>query len=497
MLTKELLEVRKHKPDISPRYREIEEYRDVAAEVVEAYRPGRTRGEIEEAVSALETHDTFKLVRGLSKLLERRATFEQEAAVPPATLREAAFERGYVTSEAERERVLEEVAADFDMPPHEADRMLWADRAANEVLREPPEIDPGELLRQYNLSLTQTLLFDAVELSFTVSDNYQEIFGRMSYLGLMYTVDPDLTVTVTGPAALFKHTRKYGTELAKLLPSIIKAEEWTVRAEVETEVSGETRLYEFEVTDEESHLFPERTAAESFDSEVERDFATRIDSLADGWTVTREPTILRANERVMIPDFGFERNGHELYLEVIGFWTPAYLAEKIEKVRAVETEVPLLLAVDRSLDCSEQDFEGADQVFFYDERIPVKPVLSRLEEIDERIIAEDLDALKGETVSVPDAPVDVTERAHELGVAPQAIKRYLEGRDGVVSDGTYLPPAVLEELRAEIDALENPVLSDVNPILDDYGVGQDVLGSIGYHVQYTSLDQDEATLTRE
>jgi predicted nuclease of restriction endonuclease-like RecB superfamily len=497
MLTKELLEVRKYRPNINPVYREIDEYRDVTAQVIEAYQPDRTRGDIEEAVSDLETHDTFKLVRGLSKLLDRRSTFERDAPVSPTRLRAAAFQRGYVTNTAEREAVLQELADAFDLTREEVESGLWSDREENEILVEAADVAPTDLLKQYNLSLTQTLLFDALELEFTASENFQRIFGLIKYLGLMYTVDEDLTVTVTGPAALLKKTRKYGTTLAKLVPSIMRADEWELSAQVETEVSNERRVYEFSLDSDQADLFPESALEESYDSDVERDFAARIEALADGWTITREPTILRANDHVMIPDFGFERDGHEFYLEVVGFWTPEYLEEKIEKVRAVENEQPLVLAVNEQLNCTKEDFEEADEVFFYDQQIPVKPVVKRLKAIEAEIVATDLDTLGDRSLTVDDEPIAIDEIATIHDVETAAVEQYLsQNRHGIVSSGTYLPEAAFEELTEKIDELEGRKLSDINPVLAEYGVGQDVLEKLGYTVHYVSLDQDEATIAK-
>lgn len=507
MLTKKLLEVTKRKPNIEPQYRDIDEYRPAAEQVIAAYDPGRTRGEIEAAVADLETHDTFKLVRGLSKLLDRRSTFEQQAPMPPAELRAAVFERGFVTDEDERQAVVAQVANEHDLTPAEVEDGLWADREDEQVLVSTPDIDPPELLRQYNLSLTQTLLFDALELEFTASGNYQEIFGLLKHLGLMYQVDEDLTVTVTGPAALFKQTRKYGTTMAKLLPSIMKADEWHVSAQVETEVSDETRIYEFSVDDSQAALFPAQTSVDSFDSEVERDFATRIDSLAEGWTVEREPTILRAGNRVMIPDFSFERDRGQpadepaFYLEVVGFWTPEYLEEKLAKVDVVESEHPIMLAVDESLNCTSETFEAAnvDQVFFYDDTIPVKPVLARLHAIEDRRVYDDLQRLNEIEVST-DSVTEIDELAERHQVEPAAIRQRLaenEEYPGIISNGRYVPEAVLATIREEIDAVESPMLADVTPILDRYGVAQTIVEEIGYTVQYTSLDQEEAAVRKD
>ncbi|MFB6253900.1 MAG: DUF790 family protein [Halobacteriaceae archaeon] len=513
MLTKELLEVTKRKPNIHPNYRDIDEYRQVAKQVIEVYEPGKTRGEIEDEIAGLETHDTFKFVRGMSKLLDRRSTFEMQAPISPANLRAAVFDRGFVTDEDERDEVVSQVANEFDLTSAEIEEGLWADRDENETLVSTPDIDPDELLKQYNLSLTQTLLFDAVELEFTASGNYQEIFGLLKYLGLMYYVDEDLSVTVTGPASLFKKTRKYGTTLAKLLPSIMKAEDWSISAQIETEVSDETRIYEFSVDDSQEALFPKRTTVESFDSEVERDFATRIDSLAEGWTVKREPTILRAGNRVMIPDFSFERDYGEkqnadddqaaFYLEVVGFWTPEYLEEKLAKVREVEAEKPVILAVNQELNCTAADFEetNVDQVFFYEDTIPVKPVLSRLNAIKEDQVEKDRQKLERDPIEVPtDSVTNIDKLARQQQVEPDAIRRWLKDNDeyqGVISNDKYVPKAILTTIREEIEALDSPMLDDVSPILAQYGVAQNILEEIGFTIQYTSLDQEELAVRKD
>ena len=500
MLPKDLLDVKKRKPTIRPRFRELEEYRAVAADVIAIYEQaeaaGDRRGEVDDAVAALETHETFKLIRGLSTLLDRRARFEAAVPLPPPTLREAAFERGFVTSEDERQDVIRELAAEFDLTTDAIDRGLWADREEHEILTSAPAVTPEELLRAYNLSLAQTLLFDAVELEFTVSDNYQEIFGLVKYLGLMYTVDAELAVTVTGPASLFKRTRKYGTSLAKLVPAIMKADEWHITAQVETEVSGETRIYQFDLDADEEHRFPDHEADERFDSEVERDFATRIDTLADGWTVIREPTILRAGTRVMIPDFSFERDrgaGHPaFYLEVVGFWTPDYLEEKLEKVRSLESDYPVMLAVNESLNCTDEDFADAnvDEVFYYDDAIPVKPVLSRLTEIDERHVRTDLEHVALEDLTLPtDETIAIDTIAERHDAEPEAIRRLLAERaSGVISNDRYVPAAVLASVTAEVEAMEDPTVADVTPLLEEHGLAVTALEECGFTVEYTSLN---------
>jgi len=533
MLTKDLLEVTKRKPNIKPKFREPEEYRGLAKEVVDRYEVGKKKKEIEKDVSKLESHGTFKLVRGLSKLLERRAEFEMDSPVKPKKLRESVYREGYVTDEEERKEVIKSVAESYGLSVDEVEKYLWADREEEMVLqsmsnlvgegvekekekeKEKEEgeieigIDPVRLIREYNLSLAQTLLFDAVELEFSVSENFQQIFRMIKYLGLIYDVDEDLKVNVTGPASLFKKTRKYGTSFAKLLPHIMKAEEWEIEAQVETEVSGEKRIYKFKLNSDSEieGLFPElemrkegRGDEEKYHSEVERDFSSQISSNTEGWMIEREPTILRAGNRVMIPDFSFRKGKKEFYLEVVGFWTPEYLREKMDKIREVESEKPLLLAVDEELKCTKEDFGGSDKVIFYDKKIPLKPVLKELQALEEEMVEEALEVLEDEGLELPkDDVAEISELVDEKDLArgEEAAERYIkENFEGLISNGKYVPPRIADNIKEEIEGLESDKLSAVNEVLERYGLAQNVLSELGYEVRYVSLDQSEARIEK-
>lgn len=533
MLTKDLLETKKRDGYIKPQYRD-EGSLEVAREVIDEYREGRTKKEIWDSIEEMETHDNFKFLRGLSKIIERNVEFEVRSpgGMEASEIREKLFERGYVTSKGERNRVIAEVAQENDgITTRDIREGFWADREENEVLVSNTDnlgLSPEDLLRQYNLSLTQTLLFDATDLEFKVSNNFQEIFRTVKYLGLMYTVDEDLNVTVTGPASLFKKTRKYGTTLAKVIPSIMKAEDWEIQSKVETTVSGQDRVYDFYLNSDSQKLFPDKEVNASYDSEVERSLVSRIEFLlgeeAEGWEINHEPTILRTDRNVMIPDFSFEKRGREFYLEVVGFWTPEYLEEKIKKVRQVEKEKPMMLAVNNDLNCREEDFNtktnGEDEdeelsLFFYNpnKKISVKPVFKRLREIEDEIIQDDLEKLnqqgQGLEIDAESEAVDIHELADREGVETKAMKQYLEEREsegesesgdvnGVVSGTDYLPSDVIDQLREEIDSIESETetetlyLSDIKPVLEEYGLGESILEEIGYTVVWTSLSQEEA-----
>ncbi len=73
---------------------------------------------------------------------------------------------------------------------------------------------PEELLKQYNLSLAQTLLFRATVMEIQVEDNYQPVFRKIKQLGLIYSIHDD-RISLEGRLSRFKLTEKYGSGLCQ------------------------------------------------------------------------------------------------------------------------------------------------------------------------------------------------------------------------------------------------------------------------------------------
>lgn len=87
----------------------------------------------------------------------------------------------------------------------------------------------------------------------------------------------------------------------------------------------------------------------SFDSEVEERLARDFESLrrqgrAGGWRLVREPGLLMAGGRVLIPDFALERGALRVFVEVAGFWTPGYIQKKRQALERLSPQTPLVLA---------------------------------------------------------------------------------------------------------------------------------------------------------
>ena len=241
MLTKDLLRVSRAGGGYHPQFA-ARRHRPLAARVIGTFEAhvGRPRADLEAALAALEPEaDHFKLVRGFAALCERDATFETRAAVPPERARRVAFEAGEavgVVTEDDRTRALARAADRLGVGGEELADSLYADRDPRQLLTAfDPRWDPDDLLAQYDLSLAQTALFDAVEVRVRSSDP-KALISAVKRLGLMYEVrrtDSGREVVVTGPDHLFRRTRRYGTTFARLLRSVAKTADWRLEATID------------------------------------------------------------------------------------------------------------------------------------------------------------------------------------------------------------------------------------------------------------------------
>lgn len=105
---------------------------------------------------------------------------------------------------------------------------------------------------------------------------------------------------------------------------------------------------------------PARVAesAAIYDSSIEQSFAEAFASLeraqgTDGWQLEREPEPLLLSAEtgstfahgIFIPDFALMRGKRRIYVEILGFWTPAYRERKIQKLKQLRGRADLILAI--------------------------------------------------------------------------------------------------------------------------------------------------------
>ncbi len=459
VLPSDLLVARARGPYVLPMYSRMSD-RDlyVAGRLIEAFRShvGRRRGELDERLRELEDEAfrlgcDYRFARGLIHLLYRRAEFSRpRTKVDPLRARLEVFAEasralgGFALTEGERERVLRAVAERLGVSVGELVEAFDAAYEEEQLLTSFGDVSPEELLRAYNLSLTQTLLFKALEVVADVRISgtaAKVLLFNVKRLGLMYTAERlagGVRIRIDGPASVVKQTERYGTRMAELVPYVMAADEWRISARVRRR----GRLYRFSVSSRLSHLFPkvELRWAE-YDSSVEEQFYRRFQTLGSGWRIEREPEPLVAGRHILVPDFAFTKGGVKVYLEIVGFWTEDYLRRKLEKLRSLRS-VNMILAVDERLACSSFRELGLGDVIYFRGRLPAPEVYLALKKYEPRAPARAAAARRAEEPP-PEVPPEVEEylsrvkvaklstivrELSKYGLTPEQVVRVLERR---------------------------------------------------------------------
>jgi hypothetical protein len=433
LLPSGLLVVYKRKGEIQPRYAKLSpENLEVAGCLIEAYK--RHVGEKKKVLKAfaadLENQGyEYRFVRALDLLLDRRGTFICNSKINPPDLRKKIFQatekHGLPTTPETRQQILQLVACETALTTQDIEEQLYADLDTELILTKFDAPTPLELLQQYNLSLAQTLLFDCTELCFKASGNWQMLFYSVKKLGLIYEVqrDSELWVEIDGPASLFKLTKRYGINIAKLLPTIIANQEWTVNAKILWKYTNEICSFKLDNAKHSQLLRKPNLQPETYDSAAEEAFASQFRAVKSGWTLKREPEPVQAGTQVIVPDFSLERGGLKVYLEIVGFWTEEYLLRKAEKLKQVDAN--MILVVNEDLACEKLvALEKRPQLHFiyYKDKISLPPILRYLQAAFEETKTKEIKLLKNLPVKFTELMVRYDEFAERIGVSSEAVQ---------------------------------------------------------------------------
>lgn len=515
MLPSNLLRTQKRRDTIKPIYAQItKENLEVANLLIQTYKEnlGRKKNELDEATENLEElgYD-YRFVRGLTTLLDRKCKLAPKTPVESSKIRRLVFtlaqRNGVSTTSEARKKILDEVATHLHLPSEKIEEYLYADLEDQQIIESFEEISAENLLKWYNLSLTQTLLFCATELCFTATGNWQEIFRKVKWLGLIYNIqkiDNSYVVAVDGPASLFKLNRKYGTKLAKLLPSIVANKKWRITAKI-LRYKRDTQLLNLELdsTQYRQILMSYELSEPAYDSFVERDFANRFGALDTGWSLEREPEPIPVGKWVMIPDFKLRKGKMSVYLEVAGFWTPKYLENKIKKLSLLN-DVDFIVATDKKLECQKiKKIGNRLNLFFYKKRIPLKPMLKILKNKEEAYIEREVAGLhEGMFSNFQESLIEFSKLARKFDVLEESVKRFLGDREvyGYVNLGdSLISKSKLREIKRKLcDVLEKEEVSYAEAVkLIEQSGGKNpirILEVLEFGVKWHGIDPDSARI---
>ena len=516
MLPNTLLSVWKRKGEIFPRYaKPSSENVEAANFLIEAYKAhiGEKKKVLKALVAELEDKGyEYRFVRALSLLLDRKSTFVCKCKVDPVDLRRKIFQGtqqfGLPTTSEKRQKILQIAATEMALSVEEVEENFYSDLDSELILEKFAPPSASELLSEYNLSLTQTLLFDATELSFTASGSWQDLFHAIKKYGLIYEVykDNGLWVKIDGPSCLFKLTRRYGVGIAKLLPIIVANPQWTVKAKILWRFTNEICDFKLESQKHSSLLKKQRPQTLTYDSSIEEDFSSKFQALTTGWELKREPEPVTADKHVIIPDFSLEKAGIKIYLEIVGFWTEDYLHRKIKKLKQVKPK--MLLLVNEALACEKLSaLEKRPQLdlIYYRNKISLAPILRYLQTQFEDVKSKEIKLLEALSIRFTEPVVDFREFAARIGVSAEAARAFLAASppsgyvalaDILVSKEKLLQ--IGDKIKVAIGQSGKLPLKEAARIIEEEGVDDsaNVLAMLSYRIIWRGINSEQAEVSK-
>jgi predicted nuclease of restriction endonuclease-like RecB superfamily len=261
------------------------------------------------------------------------------------------------------------------------------------------------------------------------------------YYDLAYRADASsaLELTLYGPQEMAGTPQQYGARLARLCRMLLDygitpastsprhkavdrtppkaSARLTASAIVEAEaiVHFSQRSYTFTIDSSVLSLLPmalpdtgqvrETRASYVFDSSIEQQFAEAFAALeksraVDGWTLVREPEPLLLDGSIFIPDFAFSRDSRRIYVEILGFWTPAYRERKIQKLRQLQERGDIVLAIPQEARQAFGEIAAQFPIIWYSEKLSATEFLNVLrnhyDDLRERLALIDIGSVRGQ-----------------------------------------------------------------------------------------------------
>jgi hypothetical protein len=341
---------------------------------------GRPHRELAERL-AEEPQGTPRDKRRLAiHVLARASTRRRGSTTRSRRVRAAVFEEA-TRSQSPRDVVLASVAGTLELRTSEVEAMLFGDLPGERLVMLPdPPWSPGEFALPANLALVQGLIFRATSVAIEASGNARALVRYAKLRGLICTVAvrerrEDALLELSGPFALFRRTLLYGRALGDLVPLLAWCRRFRLSASC---VLGTRSVTLWLATGD--PIFPAREPR-PYDSRIEERFARDFRRAARDWDVVREPEPVRAGTTLLFPDFALQHRiqpERRWLLEIVGFWTPEYLARKLALYRRAGL-ANLILCIDEARGCTEGDLPREARVLRYRRKVDVRAVLRLIE----------------------------------------------------------------------------------------------------------------------
>jgi hypothetical protein len=158
----------------------------------------------------------------------------------------------------------------------------------------------------------------------------------------------------------------------------------------------------------------------------------------------------------------------------------------------------LLIAVDRSLNCSQLE-KVKGFVILYDKKVPVKPIVGFLKHLEETAILQEVVTIDGSKLQLEGDLIDVLRLADEQAVSVGALKRWLNANPAAqyrLIGMQLISEEKLRKITKKIQAAHGCALSTALQIIEEEGIlsPETTLEALGFVVEWRGLDPDNATI---
>jgi predicted nuclease of restriction endonuclease-like RecB superfamily len=325
---------------------------------------GRQRCQLYRKIDSLfadEPDCPVRRIQAFCKLLDDRSIFQTDPDGKAAKLRLDVFSR--ITRfhplvekpdqlfEHDERKIKAQLSDDLGLPWSEIEQGLYADVMAYQPLeRFEGYPNASALLSRYNVAQLQACLYRAESMTIVTTDDHKTILRYAKLAKLLHDIvrlgPSKYRITFSGPASLLRQTRRYGVNFAKFLPALLACKGWQMTASLKTPWNTSAKLNLSDNDGLTSHLPP----PDEFDSSLEESLAKKFGPERDGWKLIREGEILHKHQKTFVPDFTFRHeDGTEVLLEIVGFWTPEYLAHRRETLKQFRRRAILIAVPEKSL----------------------------------------------------------------------------------------------------------------------------------------------------
>jgi predicted nuclease of restriction endonuclease-like RecB superfamily len=216
---------------------------------------------------------------------------------------------------------------------------------------------------------------------------------------------------------------------------------------------------------------PYKVTSSIYDSSIEQSFAEAFNSLAnsdgaDGWQLEREPepfllahpsveiAASTISQGIFIPDFALTRDNQRIYVEILGYWTPAYRERKIAKLQLLKDRNDLVLAIPREASAAFVSIAEDFPIVFYQNQLSATEVLNvlrlRYDDVSKRLSQIDVQDVRKRIQS----EILIPERACYTLLNCYRRSELMQAAERITGEGIAFTPGIgfyqidsLEQLR--------------------------------------------------